>query len=185
MFSNSMTSEPNYSSLSSSSSSSSSNSNSSSPNRQPQRYHCQACNLLNNIWVCMICSYTGCGRYSSQHAQKHYDESRHPFSLELASGRIWNYDRDTFAHIESDSMLRQPAALLFSNEQPYREMDLQSSAAATSTPVTPSSTNNAAGELGSIDKNWARQRYSVERDPTQVPEVRDKLGTLLSQYEGP
>lgn len=61
---------------------------------------CLTCDLRDNIWVCMICAHTGCGRYTCQHAQHHYEQSGHPFSLELASGRIWDYDHDTFVHVE-------------------------------------------------------------------------------------
>ena len=64
---------------------------------------CITCNLYENIWVCMNCGHTGCGRYTCQHAKNHYDLTGHPFSLELASGRIWDYDFDTFAHLELPS----------------------------------------------------------------------------------
>lgn len=61
---------------------------------------CLTCDLRDNIWVCMVCAHTGCGRYTCQHAQHHFEQSGHPFSLELASGRIWDYDYDTFVHVE-------------------------------------------------------------------------------------
>jgi BRCA1-associated protein len=61
---------------------------------------CLICGLQENIWVCMSCAHTGCGRYTCQHAKNHYDMSGHPFSLELVSGRIWDYDFDTFVHLE-------------------------------------------------------------------------------------
>jgi uncharacterized UBP type Zn finger protein len=61
---------------------------------------CMTCSLRENIWVCMTCAHTGCGRYTCQHAKNHHDQSGHPFSLELASGRIWDYDFDTFVHVE-------------------------------------------------------------------------------------
>jgi len=61
---------------------------------------CLTCDLRDNIWVCMICGHTGCGRYTCQHAQLHFEQTGHPFSLELASGRIWDYDHDTFVHVE-------------------------------------------------------------------------------------
>jgi hypothetical protein len=59
---------------------------------------CKACGLSNNIWICLTCGYTGCGRYCKQHAEQHYVEHTrgfHHLSLELASGRIWNYRCDT------------------------------------------------------------------------------------------
>lgn len=61
---------------------------------------CMNCGIIDNIWICILCGYRGCGRYTSQHAQKHYDDVKHPFSLELATGRIWDYLNDTFIHDE-------------------------------------------------------------------------------------
>lgn len=46
----------------------------------------------------MICGYIGCGRYFSRHAVSHYEATRHPYSLEIASLRIWNYNGDNYAH---------------------------------------------------------------------------------------
>lgn len=65
---------------------------------------CRTCNLSENIWVCLLCGHTGCGRYTSQHAKAHFqDFPTHHLSLELASGRIWNYATDTFVYIEDES----------------------------------------------------------------------------------
>ena len=76
---------------------------------------CRTCNLSENIWLCLQCGHTGCGRYTSQHAKAHYQDTleatcqntefsaSHNLSLELASGRIWNYETDTFDYIEDDS----------------------------------------------------------------------------------
>ena len=55
---------------------------------------CNACGLSNNIWICLTCAYSGCGRYCKQHAEQHFVEHTrglHHLSIELASGRIWNY----------------------------------------------------------------------------------------------
>ncbi|CAM9805340.1 unnamed protein product [Chrysoparadoxa australica] len=60
--------------------------------------HCQACHIAHNLWVCMVCGHIGCGRYSSEHAKGHYASTHHTFSLELATGRIWDYESDLYAH---------------------------------------------------------------------------------------
>lgn len=48
---------------------------------------CQTCGYAQNIWVCLICAHTGCGRYHSAHAQDHYIAANHNFSLELETLR--------------------------------------------------------------------------------------------------
>lgn len=80
-------------------SSSSSSSTASSPSSSTRA--CLVCKLNLNLWICLICGSIGCGRYTSQHAQQHYLDTKHSFSLELVTGRIWDYDRDTFVHSES------------------------------------------------------------------------------------
>ena len=68
------------------------------------KIHCYKCNMKETLWVCLSCGIIGCGHYSNGHAEKHYKETFHPFSLELATQRIWDYDcssfvnRDDFLH---------------------------------------------------------------------------------------
>ena len=61
---------------------------------------CSDCGLSENIWSCLICGRGGCGRYTYTHAKDHYHTTSHPFSLELATGRIWDYVNDCFVHQE-------------------------------------------------------------------------------------
>lgn len=84
---------------------------------------CVGCGLSENIWICMQCGYAGCGRYTSKHAHSHYlattaaaaeaskdfsktsFEFAHPYSMELATGRIWDYSLDRFLNYEQVSSL--------------------------------------------------------------------------------
>jgi hypothetical protein len=59
---------------------------------------CHDCGMTSTLWVCLTCGYIGCGRYTRKHAAQHYNVELHPFSLELATGRIWDYGSGTFAH---------------------------------------------------------------------------------------
>ena len=59
---------------------------------------CNRCAKQETLWVCLTCGFVGCGWYSQKHAAEHFDESKHPFSLELATLRIWNYASGKFAH---------------------------------------------------------------------------------------
>lgn len=69
-----------------------------SENQSVEKLQCQECDNQQNLWICMICGYIGCGRYFSRHAVTHYEATRHPYSLEIASQRIWNYKGDSYAH---------------------------------------------------------------------------------------
>eukprot|EP00814_Leptocylindrus_danicus_P001739 CAMPEP_0116011964 /NCGR_PEP_ID=MMETSP0321-20121206/4859_1 /TAXON_ID=163516 /ORGANISM="Leptocylindrus danicus var. danicus, Strain B650" /LENGTH=299 /DNA_ID=CAMNT_0003481253 /DNA_START=501 /DNA_END=1400 /DNA_ORIENTATION=- len=52
--------------------------------------------MTQTLWVCLTCGETGCGRYTYGHARKHYQQSNHPFALELVTQRIWDYAADKF-----------------------------------------------------------------------------------------
>jgi len=64
---------------------------------------CFKCNMRETLWVCLSCGVVGCGRYSHGHAEQHYLETSHPFSLELATQRIWDYATGSF--IQRDDLL--------------------------------------------------------------------------------
>mmetsp|Transcript_19867 Transcript_19867/g.36104 ORF Transcript_19867/g.36104 Transcript_19867/m.36104 type:complete len:577 (+) Transcript_19867:89-1819(+) len=55
---------------------------------------CKECSMQETLWVCLTCGFVGCGRYSHRHAAQHYEETGHPYSLELATLRIWDYAAD-------------------------------------------------------------------------------------------
>jgi len=59
---------------------------------------CYQCGMTSNLWVCLTCGVVGCGRYTRKHAEEHYTLMGHPYSFELATGRIWDYDDGKFVH---------------------------------------------------------------------------------------
>jgi BRCA1-associated protein len=71
-----------------------------------ERLRCYECQMEETLWVCLTCGIVGCGRYSQGHAEKHYLERNHPFSLELASQRIWDYKSGSF--VQRDDLLNCP-----------------------------------------------------------------------------
>ena len=58
---------------------------------------CYKCKMKETLWVCLICGVIGCGRYSQGHAREHFWETGHPYSLELVTQRIWDYDTGEYA----------------------------------------------------------------------------------------
>eukprot|EP00548_Thalassiothrix_antarctica_P010605 CAMPEP_0194162936 /NCGR_PEP_ID=MMETSP0152-20130528/79767_1 /TAXON_ID=1049557 /ORGANISM="Thalassiothrix antarctica, Strain L6-D1" /LENGTH=310 /DNA_ID=CAMNT_0038872879 /DNA_START=828 /DNA_END=1761 /DNA_ORIENTATION=+ len=59
---------------------------------------CYCCALQETLWICLICGFVGCGRYSQAHAAEHFQETKHAFSLEMATLRTWDYATGEFAH---------------------------------------------------------------------------------------
>ena len=70
----------------------------SSSGRTFQSNSCYQCGMSTTLWVCLTCGVVGCGRYTRKHAAQHYSLEGHPYSFELATGRIWCYDKGTFVH---------------------------------------------------------------------------------------
>ncbi|RHY26361.1 hypothetical protein DYB32_007704, partial [Aphanomyces invadans] len=57
---------------------------------------CEVCNTTDHLWICLLCGHIGCGRYSNEHAKKHYQETLHTYSLELETQRVWDYAGDGY-----------------------------------------------------------------------------------------
>ena len=65
---------------------------------------CYDCSSTENLWICLICSNLGCGRYKGGHAHNHFARTGHAFALKLDSHHIWDYTSDKYVHwnIKSD-----------------------------------------------------------------------------------
>ncbi len=59
------------------------------------------------LWLCLLCGNIGCGRYEKAHAEMHSKSSNHRLSLEISTGRIWDYKDDLFVHRR---IVSQPSA---------------------------------------------------------------------------
>mmetsp|Transcript_22238 Transcript_22238/g.33292 ORF Transcript_22238/g.33292 Transcript_22238/m.33292 type:complete len:827 (+) Transcript_22238:45-2525(+) len=74
------------------------NGNSNDINNNNTTLNCYECGMEETLWVCLSCGVVGCGRYTHGHAEQHYMETSHPFSLELATQRIWDYATSSFVN---------------------------------------------------------------------------------------
>ncbi|WZH48851.1 hypothetical protein QYS62_010035 [Fusarium acuminatum] len=55
---------------------------------------CSVCDCTDDLWICLICGYVGCGRYKGGHAKDHWKETAHCFALELETQHVWDYAGD-------------------------------------------------------------------------------------------
>ncbi|KAJ4977503.1 hypothetical protein NE237_002609 [Protea cynaroides] len=66
--------------------------------QQPEKSTCSICETSENLWICVICGFVGCGRYKEGHAIRHWKETQHCYSLELETRRVWDYVGDNYVH---------------------------------------------------------------------------------------
>ncbi|KAE8234597.1 hypothetical protein CF326_g357 [Tilletia indica] len=84
---------------------------------------CTICTTATDLWVCLICASVGCGRYKAGHAQQHFQETGHLYSLELETQRVWDYAGDGYVH------------RLIQNKADGKLVELPSGSSAASTPA--------------------------------------------------
>ncbi|XP_052176452.1 BRAP2 RING ZnF UBP domain-containing protein 2 [Diospyros lotus] len=66
--------------------------------QQPEKSICFVCQTSENLWICVICGFVGCGRYKEGHAIRHWKDTQHCYSLELETRRVWDYAGDNYVH---------------------------------------------------------------------------------------
>uniref|UniRef100_A0A2P2LAI0 BRCA1-associated protein n=1 Tax=Rhizophora mucronata TaxID=61149 RepID=A0A2P2LAI0_RHIMU len=66
--------------------------------QQPEKSICFVCHTSENLWICVICGFVGCGRYKEGHAIIHWKETQHCYSLEVETKRVWDYVGDNYVH---------------------------------------------------------------------------------------
>ncbi|KAJ7542954.1 hypothetical protein O6H91_09G057000 [Diphasiastrum complanatum] len=66
--------------------------------QKSEKSTCSVCATSENLWICVICGFVGCGRYQQGHAIKHWKDTQHCYSLELESQRVWDYVGDNYVH---------------------------------------------------------------------------------------
>lgn len=59
---------------------------------------CQVCGVHESVWLCLICGFSGCGRFHNSHALEHARRTNHAYSLELRTQRVWSYADDSYVH---------------------------------------------------------------------------------------
>ncbi|KAF7843217.1 BRCA1-associated protein [Senna tora] len=66
--------------------------------QQAEKSICFVCQTTENLWICVICGFVGCGKYKAGHAIMHWKETQHCYSLEVETQRVWDYVGDNYVH---------------------------------------------------------------------------------------
>ncbi|XP_021862963.1 BRAP2 RING ZnF UBP domain-containing protein 2 isoform X2 [Spinacia oleracea] len=66
--------------------------------QKPDNSTCFVCQTSENLWICVICGFVGCGRYKEGHSIMHWKETQHCYSLDLETRRVWDYVGDNYVH---------------------------------------------------------------------------------------
>ncbi|KAK9100707.1 hypothetical protein Scep_024137 [Stephania cephalantha] len=66
--------------------------------QQAERPTCFLCGASENLWICVICGFIGCGRYKERHAIQHWKDTQHCYSLDVKTQQVWDYVGDTYVH---------------------------------------------------------------------------------------
>lgn len=59
----------------------------------PEASKCMNCDNREDLWMCVVCAYVGCGVYKNKHAQAHFKETQHPFAMNLEDCTFWSGDK--------------------------------------------------------------------------------------------
>ena len=79
------------------------------------------------LWTCLTCGFVGCGRYSNKHSVAHFERTRHPYSLELATLRIWDYRLGEYGgFVQRSDLLECPSSPPLLYPWLTRGLDLES-----------------------------------------------------------
>ncbi|XP_057726360.1 BRAP2 RING ZnF UBP domain-containing protein 2 isoform X2 [Arachis stenosperma] len=66
--------------------------------QQAEKSICSVCRTTENLWICVICGFVGCGRYKAGHAIMHWKETQHCYALDVETKRVWDFAGDNYVH---------------------------------------------------------------------------------------
>ena len=68
---------------------------------KPQAWLCSTCDVSHDVWICLSCGKTGCGRDTKGHAYKHFEESKHPIALHLNKKHCYCYACEEYVVLDN------------------------------------------------------------------------------------
>ena len=47
-----------------------------------------------DMWVCLVCGFVGCGASRTNHIEAHYNSQLHAYAMNTVTKRVWNFAGD-------------------------------------------------------------------------------------------
>lgn len=83
--------------------------------QEDDKPNCSVCGTSENLWVCIVCGFVGCGRYKEGHTIGHWKDTQHCYSLDLDTQRVWDYEGDNYVHRLNQSKADGKSVMINSN----------------------------------------------------------------------
>eukprot|EP00934_Nitzschia_sp_Nitz4_P002850 Nitzschia sp. Nitz4//scaffold182_size44100//22186//24282//NITZ4_007255-RA/size44100-processed-gene-0.43-mRNA-1//1//CDS//3329539568//2840//frame0 len=148
--------------------------------------YCRECSMHKTLWVCLTCGHVGCGRYSNRHSVEHFHKTQHPYSLELATLRIWDYvHEDSYAHrvdlleCPSSPPLAHPSWIVPDKAYSTSLGGATPSMGYSSAAYPTASALLAASSLGSEPDGFGNFNESTEKTPKKATMIGEEYEALL------
>lgn len=134
---------------------------------------CEVCGVKPNLWLCLVCGHTGCGRYEGEHAIAHYRSSGHTYAIELSSQRVWDYTGDGYVHRLIHNKADGKVIELPDPISQYRYSSVSS-------PSSSLSHNNVLTTVNGA--GTTRPRYAPDTDTVHGDITREKIDSIAFEY---
>ncbi|KAJ2819932.1 hypothetical protein IWW50_005269 [Coemansia erecta] len=143
---------------------------------------CHVCARTNDLWICLICGTIGCGRYANAHAKDHFEQTQHPYSMELDSQNVWDYVGDGYVHrLLQNAADRKVIALDVDRRSigdPATDVGASRSAVVDSARVDAFEDALAAGTVKGVQPVSSNMQR-----PGSLFDAREKLDAVTQEYE--
>ena len=139
---------------------------------KPEAWLCSTCDVSHDVWVCLTCGSTGCGRETGAHAFKHYEDYKHPISLHLNKKHCYCYACEEYVVLDNKNSELELIRHLIDDVQSQ-----ESSASYTRSGKTIRSKQDFWKLKGA-----SRRRSFMSNSSVVKQRLRDKLFTATMQY---
>ncbi|XP_036595934.1 BRCA1-associated protein-like [Trichosurus vulpecula] len=68
---------------------------------EQEEARCFECGVTGSLHICLICGYFGCGRAVLGHADKHFDETKHAYVMQVNDHKVWDYIENNYVQSET------------------------------------------------------------------------------------